>query len=276
MKRNSSMMLPETQNQNSSPVTLIADKVCITYPVHGDVREHAFSEQDPRLVWSKRGKLKGVRTLTDVSFELKKGDRLAIIGRNGSGKTTLLQALGGILSPNSGRVISAGRVTSLININLGIQPEASGHHNITLRGLASGLSRKQIEEKRGEIADFSELGEFLDMPMETYSAGMRMRLTFAIATSFNPEILILDEWLSAGDVSFKRKATARMGEFVSRARILVLASHSRQLILENCDKALWLENGMVRSFGQTSDVLKSYEQNDVGPTAHNLPMVGSG
>lgn len=258
------------------PVTLIADKVCVMYPVHGDVREHAFSEHDPRLIWNSKGKLKGVRTLTDVSFELNQGDRLAIIGRNGSGKTTLLQTLGGILSPNAGHVISAGRVTSLININLGIQPEASGHHNITLRGLASGLSRKQIEEKRGEIAEFSELGEFLDMPMETYSAGMRMRLTFAIATSFNPEILILDEWLSAGDVAFKRKATERMGEFVSRARILVLASHSRQLILENCDKALWLENGVVRALGPTADVLKEYEQDNLIPKAQNTPIVGSG
>lgn len=231
----------------------------MSFPVRGNIREQNISEHDPRLIWDRYKRLRAVQALKDISFEAKTGDRLAIVGRNGSGKTTLLQILAGIFSPNEGRLISRGRITSLINIGVGIQPEASGHRNITLRGLAAGYSRKQIEEKRDEIADFSELGEFLSMPLVSYSAGMRMRLTFAIATAFNPEILILDEWLSAGDVSFKKKATERMQKFVAKAGILILASHSRQLILDNCEKAMWLDGGLIRAIGPVKDVLQAYE-----------------
>jgi len=244
-------------------VFLRAEHIGVTFEVRGNVREQGLSEQDERLLWDKRKRLRGVRALSDISFELKTGDRLAILGRNGSGKTTLLQILAGILSPSDGKLISCGRITSLININIGLQPEASGHRNITLRGLVSGYSPKEIEEKRAEIAEFSGLGDFLNMPMESYSAGMRMRLTFAIATSFNPEILILDEWLSAGDVAFKKKATERMQEFVSKAGVLVLASHSRQLILENCATGIWLDGGNIRASGPVKDVLKAYEDSMV-------------
>lgn len=256
-----------------SPETfLFAEMLGVTFPVRGNIREQGASETDERLIWNKRGKLRGVHALRNISLDLKIGDRLAIVGRNGSGKTTLLQVLAGILSPSEGRLIYRGRVTSLININLGIQPEASGHRNITLRGLASGYSQKEIEQKRGEIAEFSELGEFLSMPMMSYSAGMRMRLTFAIATAFNPEILVLDEWLSAGDTAFKKKATDRMQEFVGKAGILILASHSRQLILDNCEKAIWLDGGEIRECGPVEEVLKAYESSSAPsaktPEAH--------
>ena len=244
-------------------IFLHAEHVGITFPVSGNIREAGLSEHDPRLIWDKHKRLRGVRTLHDVSFELATGARLAIIGRNGSGKTTLLQVLAGILAPKDGRLVSRGRITSLINISVGIQPEASGHRNITLRGLASGYSHAQIEEKRQEIADFCELGDFLSMPLVSYSAGMRMRLTFAIATAFDPEILILDEWLSAGDTAFKKKATDRMQEFVARAGILVMASHNRQLILDNCDTALWLDNGRIQNFGPAEDVLSTYEESNI-------------
>ncbi|KCZ87590.1 ABC transporter ATP-binding protein [Hyphomonas johnsonii] len=238
---------------------LIADKIGIVFPARGPVVHEAEITGDDRMVWTSRGRLKGIRALEDISFSLRQGDRLAIVGRNGSGKTTLLQVLAGILSPVSGQLTTTGRVTSLININLGIQPEATGHRNITLRGLAAGYSHKAIEAKRAEIMEFSELGEFLDLPLEAYSSGMRMRLTFSIATAFEPEILILDEWLSAGDVSFKKKATGRMREFVSKAGILVLASHSRKLIQDNCDTAIWLDNGRIREFGPAEQVVNAYE-----------------
>ncbi|MEZ5985956.1 MAG: ABC transporter ATP-binding protein [Hyphomonas sp.] len=254
----------------SSDIFLRAEKIGVTFAVRGNVREQGPPDHDPRLIWNKRQQLRGVRALSDISFELKIGDRLAIVGRNGSGKTTLLQILAGILSPSEGRLVSCGRVTSLININIGIQPEATGHRKITLRGLAAGYSPKQIEEKRQEIAEFSELGDFLSMPMESYSAGMRMRLTFAIATAFSPEILILDEWLSAGDVAFKRRATDRMQEFVSKAGVLVLASHSHQLIQENCKTAIWLDGGRIKAFGPVEDVLKAYE-NGAAPTSLPKP-----
>jgi ABC-type polysaccharide/polyol phosphate transport system ATPase subunit len=238
-----------------------AEQLGVTFPVRGNIREQGVSEHDPRLIWDKHRRLRGVRALDGIDLQLNEGDRVAIVGRNGSGKTTLLQILGRILSPNTGRVIYNGRLTSLININVGIQAEASGHRNITLRGLASGYSHKQIEAKRDEIAEFSELGDFLNMPMTSYSAGMRMRLTFAIATAFDPEILILDEWLSAGDVAFKKKATQRMQEFVSKAGILVLASHSKQLMLENCSRCIWLDSGKIRMDAPIAEVLKAYEQN---------------
>tara|TARA_R110000868_G_scaffold208557_2_gene458094 strand:+ start:35549 stop:36364 length:816 start_codon:yes stop_codon:yes gene_type:complete len=240
-------------------VNLVADHVGVTFRARGAVNQAEDAEVDHRLIWSKSGRLKGVRALHDITFSLSKGDRLAIVGKNGSGKTTLLQVLAGIISPEVGKISTIGRVTSLININLGIQVEATGHRNITLRGLAAGYSHKEIEKRRREIAEFSELGEFLEMPMETYSSGMRMRLTFAIATAFEPEILILDEWLSAGDASFKEKATTRMRDFVEQAGILVLASHSRKLLLDNCEMGMWLDEGRIRSFGDVEDVLNEYD-----------------
>jgi ABC-type polysaccharide/polyol phosphate transport system ATPase subunit len=241
-------------------VFLEADQVGVTFPARGNVvQSDGDVPSDSRLIWSKSGRLRGVQALRDVSFRLSQGDRIAIVGQNGSGKTTLLQVLAGIIAPEVGRIRCHGRITSLININLGIQAEATGHRNITLRGLAAGYSHREIEARRQEIADFSELEEFLDMPMDAYSAGMRMRLTFAIATAFEPEILILDEWLSAGDTSFKEKATRRMQNFVERAGILILASHSPNLILNNCDTGIWLDEGRIRAIGDVQDILKQYD-----------------
>ena len=220
---------------------------------------------DDRIVRSANNQIIGVRAIENISFRLESGDRLALIGRNGSGKTTLLQVLAGILAPDSGRVIVDGRATNLININLGMQMEASGHRNITLRGLAAGHSRADIEKRREDIAAFCELGAFLDMPIETYSAGMRMRLNFAIATAFEPEILLLDEWISAGDASFRAKASERMKSFVGKAGILVLASHSRQLLLDNCNRALWIDRGKVRAEGAVKAVLDDYEADSRAP-----------
>lgn len=243
---------------DSEVPSLDAIHIGVTYPFRGSVAKELDTQSRHRMIWSKRGRLKGVRAIDDVSLSLRRGDKLAIIGENGSGKTTLLQVLAGILAPETGRLTIRGRVTSLININLGTQPEATGHRNITLRGLAAGYSRREIEEKRGEIADFSGLGEFLNMPIDTYSSGMRMRLIFSIATAFDPEILILDEWLSAGDLSFKQKATTRMNGFVEKAGILILASHSRKLILDNCDQALWMDEGRVRMCGPVLEVMDAY------------------
>jgi ABC-type polysaccharide/polyol phosphate transport system ATPase subunit len=244
---------------NNHDVFLVADRIDVTFHARAAVSQSETAATDHRMIWNKSGRLKGIRALHNISFSLSKGDRLAIVGKNGSGKTTLLQVLAGIISPEVGQISTRGRVTSLININLGIQVEATGHRNITLRGLAAGYSHKEIEKRRREIADFSELGEFLDMPMESYSSGMRMRLTFAIATAFEPEILILDEWLSAGDASFKEKATMRMRDFVEQAGILVLASHSRKLLLDNCEIGMWLDEGRVRAFGDVEAILNEYE-----------------
>ncbi|MCA8901952.1 MAG: ABC transporter ATP-binding protein [Hyphomonas sp.] len=239
--------------------SIVADRIGVTFPVRGRVAKELDQQAASRMIWDEEGRLRGVRAIDDVSFSLRRGNRMAIIGENGSGKTTLLQVLAGIMAPETGRLAIRGRITNLININLGTQPEATGHQNITFRGLAAGYKHAEIEEKRQEIAEFSELGEFLDMPIETYSAGMRMRLVFSIATAFTPEILILDEWLSAGDLSFKEKATRRMNEFVEKAGILILASHSRKLILDNCETALWMEQGRVRAMGPVLEIVDAYE-----------------
>ncbi|MEM7790842.1 MAG: ABC transporter ATP-binding protein [Verrucomicrobiota bacterium] len=250
---------PLIESNLSNPAFLRACDVSVTYPaLHGRMSA-VDASQASNLIMDSRGQVRGVRALDRISFELGHGDRMAIVGRNGSGKTTLLQVLAGILTPHSGRVEKRGRSTSLINVALGVQPEATGNRNITLRGLAAGRTRVEIEAKRQEIAVFSELGDFLDMPVETYSAGMKMRLTFAIATAFEPEILILDEWLSAGDSAFKAKATKRMNDFVEKAGILVLASHSRKLMEENCEQALWMDKGRVIEFGPVKEIIDAYE-----------------
>lgn len=235
--------------------------ISLTFPLYVNAESKDRSvvgTEDPRLIIGPRGQPLGVKALTEISFSLSSGDRLAIVGRNGSGKTTLLHVLAGVLTPDIGQVVVEGRSTSLININLGMQAEATGHRNITLRGLAAGHSRETIEQKREEIAEFSELQSFLHMPLLTYSAGMRMRLNFAIATAFDPDVLILDEWLSAGDVNFKRKATERMEQFVEKAGILVLASHSARLLSRNCNKCLWLEHGRIQMYGDLKPVLAAY------------------
>ncbi|MEQ9507133.1 MAG: ABC transporter ATP-binding protein [Hyphomonas sp.] len=253
------MLQRKQQKKVQPPASVVVDRVGVTFPVRQSVDREGDQESSTRMIWDAKGRLRGVRAIEDISFRLNEGDRLAIVGKNGSGKTTLLQVLAGILAPETGQMKVFGRITSLININLGTQPEATGHRNITLRGLAAGYSHKEIEQKRAEISEFSELGEFLSMPLETYSAGMRMRLVFSIATAFDPEILILDEWLSAGDAAFKEKATRRMNAFVEKAGILILASHSRKLILDNCDTALWIDEGRIRAFGAALDIVNEYE-----------------
>lgn len=242
------------------------ENISLAFPLYARAQSPGLSDTEldkDRVLISPKGKILGVKALDDISFSLGEGDRLAIIGRNGSGKTSLLQVIAGIIPPDMGRVVLEGRATNLININLGTQAEATGHQNITLRGLAFGHSRSAIEARREEIADFSELGQFLHMPVETYSAGMRMRLSFAIATAFKPEILLLDEWLSAGDAAFKAKATKRMQDFVSKAGILVLASHSRKLLEENCENAIWLDGGRIRDKGPVGKLFDAYEKSSL-------------
>jgi ABC-type polysaccharide/polyol phosphate transport system ATPase subunit len=242
--------------------SLSVENVSLVFPLYSPAQLHehvAPEDHDKRLIVSPKGRILGVKALEDVSISLKSGDRLALVGRNGSGKTTLLQIMSGIILADAGRVVVDGRCTNLININLGMQPEASGNRNITLRGLAAGHARATIEARRPEIAAFSELGEFLDMPVATYSAGMAMRLSFAIATAFEPEILLLDEWIGAGDAAFQAKATDRMKRFVSKAGILVLASHNRRLLADTCNLALWLDRGRVSAFGPINEVLDAYD-----------------
>ena len=238
--------------------SLVAEAVSVTFPIYGRGPRGALSPDDPRVL-REGDRIVGVRALDGISLTLGAGDRLAIVGRNGSGKTTLLRVLAGLLPPDEGVVRVRGHVTNLININLGLRREASGHRNITLLGLAAGRTVAQIEAARPDIEAFSELGDFLSLPVETYSAGMRTRLGFAIATAFEPGVLILDEWLSTGDARFRRKASERMQRFVAGAGVLVLAAHSRALLERNCNRAVWLDAGRIRAEGAVGAVMDAYD-----------------
>lgn len=199
-----------------------------------------------------------IQALDDISLDLADGDRLALIGPNGAGKTTLLRVLAGIYEPTAGKISTAGRVAPLFDISLGMDPDNTGYENIILRGLFLGLSRAEIEDKKEEIADFTELGEYLNLPMRTYSTGMATRLAFAISTSIDPDILLLDEGIGAGDAAFIEKANQRLDEFMSRAAIIVLASHSEQLVQQICSKAILMNSGRVSATGDVESVLEAY------------------
>ncbi|HUS10560.1 MAG TPA: ABC transporter ATP-binding protein [Pyrinomonadaceae bacterium] len=200
-----------------------------------------------------------VEALRNVSLELKAGDRVALVGSNGAGKTTLLRVMAGVYEPVSGAVTSRGRISPMFDIGLGMDYENSGYDNIRMRGLILGLSSREIEERMADIAGFTELGEYLDLPVRTYSSGMITRLTFAVATCFQPEILLMDEWILAGDTNFLIKAQYRIEAFVENASILVLASHNHAICRRWCNKAIWMERGEVRAYGGVEHTLDAYE-----------------
>lgn len=186
-----------------------------------------------------------VEALSDLNLELKSGDRLGLMGHNGAGKSTFLRMLAGVYQPSKGRMQHQGTVASLIDPSLGIEADASGVENVMLRGLVMGLSRKKIELLLPDICEFSGLGEYVHMPVRTYSTGMLMRLAFSISTSVEADILLMDEWLSVGDAEFSEKAEIRMRHVVARSGILVLASHSEALIQRECNRLIRLEHGRI-------------------------------
>lgn len=197
--------------------------------------------------------------LNDVSFEVKRGEILGIIGRNGAGKSTLLKVISGIYKPSSGKVVTAGRVAPMLELGSGFDMELSGHDNIFLNGAILGFSEEFLKSKYDEIVAFSELGGFIDMPLKTYSSGMLARLAFSVATVIEPEILIVDEILAVGDAAFQEKSRARMLELMSGGTTVLFVSHSLQQIREMCDRVIWLEHGAVKMIGETNAVSRVYE-----------------
>lgn len=189
-----------------------------------------------------------VTALDGLNFSLQSGDRLGLVGANGAGKTTLLKVLYGIYPPTTGSVEISGRVDALFNIWLGFRQEATGRRNIILRGLINGWTSDEINERLNEIIEFSELGDFIDLPLKTYSQGMSARLAFSVATALEPEILLMDEWIGAGDQSFQAKARKRMNQLAERAGIIVLASHNPDIIKKSCNVIMELEKGKLKSF----------------------------
>lgn len=199
-----------------------------------------------------------IRSLDNINLEISSREKIGLIGHNGAGKSTLLRVLSGVYAPTSGLAKIDGSVGSLIDISLGIDGEATGLENIYLRAALLQIPRKKIDEELDELIEFTQLGDFINMPVRTYSTGMHMRLAFAVSTMISPDILLMDEWLSVGDLEFQNKAENRLNNLIERSNILVLASHSRQLIERCCTRVIWLEHGAIRMDGDPSLVCEKY------------------
>ncbi len=199
-----------------------------------------------------------VEALRDISFSLRTGDRLGFVGSNGAGKTTLLRTMAGIYEPVSGRIDVKGDVTALLDAGQGMNFELTGRENIRLRGLFNGLNATQIEELQSDVAEFAELAQFLELPVRTYSSGMVVRLGFALATAIKPQILLMDEWIMAGDASFMDKAKYRVETMVRGAEILVISTHSADVILQWCNRVIWMDAGQIKADGAPEEILSAY------------------
>jgi len=201
-----------------------------------------------------------VKALRDITLSLKAGDRLAIVGHNGAGKSTLLRVFSGSYEPSGGTAEIQGRVSSLLDITMGMDPELTGAENIVLRGVFVGMSLAEARSRIQEIAEFSELGGYVDLPMRTYSSGMTLRLAFAISTAVQPDVLLLDELISVGDATFAEKALRRTEEMMNNASILVLASHSSTVLQRYCNRAIMLHEGRIIAEGSVDEVIGAYEE----------------
>jgi ABC-2 type transport system ATP-binding protein len=203
-----------------------------------------------------------IEALRDITLSLKMGDRVGLVGHNGAGKSTLLRLLSGIYEPTRGSASVRGRVAPVFDLGVGMDPEISGFENIIIRGLFLGQTRKQMLAKIDEIADFTELGDYLSMPLRTYSTGMRVRLAMGVVTSIDPEILLLDEGIGAVDAEFMKKARTRLQSLVARSGILVFASHSNEFLAQLCKSAMWIDHGTIRMTGGIEEVVGAYEGPD--------------
>jgi ABC-2 type transport system ATP-binding protein len=206
-----------------------------------------------------------IEALHDINLSIGKGERIGLVGHNGAGKSTLLRLMSGIYEPTRGRARIQGKVAPVFDLGVGMDPEISGYENIMVRGLFLGMTRKQMLERVDDIAEFSELGDYLSMPLRTYSTGMRVRLALGVVTSIDPEILLLDEGIGAVDAEFLAKARTRLNALVERSGMLVFASHSDEFLVDLCDTAIWMDHGRVRQHGPLRDVLTAYKGRDVVP-----------
>ncbi len=243
------------------------ERVSFHYPIFDigarSLKVSLFSQMSGGSVGSNAGVVQ-VQALEDISFDLEDGDRLALVGRNGAGKSTMLRLLAGLAHPQRGRIVRAGRVVPLIERGLGINQELSGLANIELPLRLLGASSKEVKRAKDEIPEFTGLGPFINLPVRTYSEGMKARLSFAICTAIEADVLILDEWLGAGDIDFQEKAQARIKDMVDRTRIVILATHSLDLAVTACNLAAWLDRGKMVMFGDSRAIVDTYVR-----TMHN-------
>lgn len=244
---------------------IVLDKVCVDFPIYDSdrsLRKLLFASGLGGVVrndGTRRNRVT-IRALDDLSLELHEGDRLGLIGQNGAGKSTLLKVMSGGYRPSSGTIGIEGEVASLLTMGVGFDVEDTGFENIYTGCLFFGMSPAQIREKTEEIAAFTELGEYLKMPVRTYSSGMQVRLSFAIATAIDPDILLLDEILGAGDAQFMVKAQQRIERLMAKASLMVLASHSNAVIRQLCNKAVYLRAGRIEEFGDVDATIAAYEK----------------
>lgn len=199
-----------------------------------------------------------INAVRNVSFDVPHGTSMGVIGANGAGKSTLMRTIAGVLTPTSGRIEVRGRISALLALGVGFNRNLSGRENVVLGGLAAGLSKQQVQERAEEIADFAELGEFMDLPMRVYSSGMYSRLGFSVSVHMKPDILLVDEALSTGDARFKQKAAAKMRELMASAEAMFLVSHSMGSIKELCTRVLWMHDGELMLEGEPERVIAAY------------------
>jgi ABC-type polysaccharide/polyol phosphate transport system ATPase subunit len=251
-------------NLRAEDVELTLENVSVSFPIyHGSSRSLKkrllFRGSGGQLARDANHRIT-VEALRNVSLKFAAGDRVALVGANGAGKTTLLRVMAGIYEPEAGSVTSRGMISPMFDMGLGIDSDISGYDNVRLRGLVLGLDAREIEERMADIVDFTELGDYLDLPVRTYSAGMISRLTFAVTTCFAPEILLMDEWIMAGDAGFLAKAQRRVEAFFKKTSIMVLASHNNEICRQWCNKAVWMHRGQVKAEGAVEEVLVAYTQ----------------
>jgi ABC-type polysaccharide/polyol phosphate transport system ATPase subunit len=255
------MATPSINSRTAASVTF--DKVLIEFPIYS---AHGRSFKRSVLQYTTGGRIGlsakqrvVVSALNELSLTAEHGEHIGLIGHNGAGKSTMLRAVAGVYEPVLGTISVRGRVTSLIDLMLGMDAEANGYENIRIRCMLLGLLPQEIDALIDDIAQVTELGDFLAMPVRTYSSGMVLRLAFAISTSITPDILLMDEWIGAGDASFVKKAQLRLQSLLGRTGILFIASHQESIVKDNCTRAIWLEKGAIRSDGSPADVWREYE-----------------
>lgn len=248
-----------------SDVSIDIDRAYVDFPIF-----NAKSRSLKKAVLSKAGgrigtdsKVPIIEALRDITINLRQGARVGLVGHNGAGKSTLLRLMSGIYEPTRGRATISGKVAPVFDLGVGMDPEISGFENIMVRGLFLGMTRKQMQARVDDIAEFTELGDYLSMPLRTYSTGMRVRLALGVVTSIDPEILLLDEGIGAVDADFLAKARDRLNALVERSGMLVFASHSDEFLVDLCDTAIWMDHGEIREHGPLREVLAHYKGRDV-------------
>lgn len=242
----------EPSNELSIDVQHISREFKLTHEKIDNIKEYVIKTLKREI------KHEEFLALDDVSFQVKKGEKLGIIGLNGAGKSTLLKIVAGVMKPSSGTVKTYGKIAPLLELGAGFDRNYTGRENIFLNGAILGFSREFMESKFDEILEFSELGRFIDVPVKNYSSGMRSKLGFSVATLVKPDILILDEVLAVGDVKFRRKSRKKIDELFESGATVVLVSHSTRDVKKICDRAIWLEKGKLVMEGESNEVCDTY------------------